>query len=80
MSEVGFLALPRQAIRWVQGLWYARCRKLDIALLWPECVGQAPDIDLARCAFACHAFRDPAWLFLGHDEIYRVINALEPPR
>ena len=35
MSEVGFLALPRQAIRWVQGLWYARCRKLDIALLWP---------------------------------------------
>ena len=45
--------------------WYARCRKIDIRILWPSCLKQARDLNHARAAFATHAFHDPAWLVLG---------------
>jgi hypothetical protein len=57
-------------------LWHARTRRLDVQLLWPSCKSQAPDIHHAKAAFACHAFNDPSWLALGHDEICRRIEEL----
>lgn len=63
-------------IRWLLEWWYERQRRLDILILWPQCKNVAPTIDLARAAFAFHAFRDPAWLALGEDEIRRSIDAL----
>lgn len=47
-----------------------------MAVLWPVCLRQAPDLDHAKAAFALHAFNDPAWLFLGEDEIERFIDGL----
>jgi hypothetical protein len=44
--------------------------------LWPTCRAVG-DVDLARVAFAVHAFHDPAWLRLGEDEIKRIIDGLE---
>lgn len=63
-------------IRLLQGWWYARCRKLDMEILWPTCVEQANDLDHAKMAFAVHAYNDPAWMFLGPDAIYRFIDEL----
>ena len=53
-----------------------RRRQIDLQILWPACKGNAPDLDHARAAFALHAFNDPAWTSLGHDEIVRCIDAL----
>lgn len=64
-------------IRWLQGLWYARCRKTDLEVLWPTCVEQARDLDHAKAAFAVHAFNDPAWMFLGRDAVRRFIDDLQ---
>jgi hypothetical protein len=64
-------------IRWLLGLYYARLRRIDLEILWPSCRDQAWSIDHARAAFAVHAFRDPAWLFLGHDEIANTIDRLQ---
>ena len=63
-------------LRWLRNLWHARTRRLDVQILWPACKKQAPDIHHARAAFAVHAFRDPGWLALGHDEICRQIGEL----
>jgi hypothetical protein len=56
--------------------WDARRRKIDIEILWPCCKTQAEDLDQARMAFACHAFYDPAWQSLGHNEIAKRIGEL----
>jgi hypothetical protein len=63
-------------IRWLWGLWYAQQRRIDLLILWPCCVAAAPTLDLARGAFAMHALADPAWQFLGEDEIFRRIDRL----
>ena len=56
--------------------WYARLRKIDMQILWPECVKVAHTLDEAKAAFAYHAFNDPAWTFLGEDEIVSAIDSL----
>jgi hypothetical protein len=54
----------------------ARIRKLDLEILWPACRQGAADLDYAKAAFAVHAFKDPAWLELGHDELVEFIDRL----
>ena len=67
-------------IRRLAGWYFARCRRLDIKLLWPACVKQANgDMDIARMCFAIHAYNDPAWLFLGREAIYHAIDDLRAP-
>ncbi len=61
---------------WVWARWYARCRRLDVQLLWPSCLAQAPNLNMARAAFAIHAFADPAWTALGTQELVRSVAAL----
>jgi len=57
--------------------WFAAIqRKMDILILWPECLRQARDLDHAKAAFTVHAYNDPAWRILGEDEIARRIGAL----
>jgi hypothetical protein len=63
-------------MKWLLGLWHKRQRAIDIQLLWPSCRDHASDLDLAKAAFALHAFRDHAWLELGEAEIYRIIDGL----
>ena len=63
---------------WLRKWWNARQRAIDIEILWPICVENAPDIDQARAAFAVHAFNDPAWRVLGVDVIIESIDNLKP--
>ena len=63
--------------RWLLGKWYARCRAIDLEILWPTCCEMAEDLDHAKMAFAAHAYHDDAWLFLGGAEIYRIIDGLD---
>ena len=63
-------------MNWIRKWWYARMRRIDMQILWPECIRQAPTLDKAKAAFACHAFNDPAWMALGHDTVYSVIDSL----
>lgn len=48
-------------MRWLQRLWWARQRKIDLQVLWPVCKDGAQDLDHARAAFMHHAAQDPAW-------------------
>jgi len=61
-------------------LAYAANRRIDRAILWPACKREArkqlASLDVAKAAFATHAFRDPAWLCLGETEIKRQIDNL----
>ncbi len=63
--------------RWLKSAWYARLRRIDMKILWPECANQASDLDHAKAAFAVHAFNDPAWQILGEDRIKEFIDSLE---
>jgi hypothetical protein len=63
-------------VQWFFSYFNERRRRIDIDILWPSCVALAPDIDHAKAAFAMHAFNDPAWQCLGHDEIVRRIEEL----
>jgi hypothetical protein len=45
-------------------------------VLWPACKEKARDLDHARAAFARHARNDPAWLFLGEENLMRFIDEL----
>ncbi len=56
------------------GWFHARCRRLDLAILWPACKEHAPTLAHAKAAFAYHAFNDPAWLALGEKEVFRFID------
>lgn len=62
---------------WLGSWWYAMNRRIDLEIFWPSCKKIAPDLNGAKAAFAMHAFNDPAWLALPHDEITRIIDALE---
>ena len=64
-------------ISFFKELWYQRCRRLDLELLWPECLAHATNLEYAKVAFAFHCFHDKAWLALGKDHISAVINSLE---
>lgn len=57
-------------------LWYKMQRGIDLQILWPACKKHALDTDRAKAAFALHCFLDPAWLYLGEEEIYRRIDEL----
>jgi hypothetical protein len=64
-------------MRWIRNWWYARQRRIDLRILWPACIAQAPSLHHAKAAFAFHAYNDPAWICLGEDEIYRIIDKLQ---
>jgi hypothetical protein len=53
---------------------------MDLMILWPSCKSEARrmgvGMDVAKAAFASHAFKDQAWLCLGEDEVTRRIDAL----
>jgi hypothetical protein len=67
-------------MNWVMRRWRERQRAIDLQVLWPACVENAGgDLDLARAAFAAHAYHDKAWLCLGEEEIFRRVDALGPP-
>lgn len=61
------------------GLWWRqRQRNIDMKILWPVCVQQAPTRPQAQAAFAVHAFNDPAWTKdYTHDQLKLFIDALE---
>lgn len=63
-----------RAMLYIRAAWYARVRRVDVRILWPTCKAKAPNISVAKAAFAVHAFGDPAWLFLGKEEVYRFID------
>jgi hypothetical protein len=73
-------------IRWLLRPWRAHLRRIDLRILWPECKAQAqaqgqagiPALDLARAAFAAHAFHDPVWTAdYSDDELVDFIDRLE---
>lgn len=58
--------------------WHVNLRRSDLSILWPSCVlGAKGNADIARAAFATHAFNDEAWLdhFTGED-LERFIDQL----
>jgi hypothetical protein len=75
------------------GWWRAAQRRIDLTVLWPACKREAYArreqlpaskegqrlewLDYARAAFAAHAYQDPAWLVLGHDNIAARIAGLK---
>jgi len=61
---------------WLLNLWHAHQRRIDLAILWPSCRAEAPNLDVAKAAFAVHAFHDRAWLALG-DKLYETIDGLK---
>lgn len=63
-------------MNWLRKWWYKRQREVDLQILWPACVLNAPSLYDAKAAFAAHAYNDPAWISLGEDEIYQRIEAL----
>lgn len=64
-------------ISWLMKIWNAQNRAFDLKILWPVCKETAEgDLDMAKAAFALHAFNDPSWLCLGEVEIIRRIDAL----
>lgn len=58
--------------------YYARLRKIDLEILWPQCVAHASTLMEARAAFALHAYNAAEWLILGDAEIERIILSLQP--
>lgn len=64
-------------MKWLLALWYRRCRRLDVQLMWPACKQATQDLSRARAAFACHALNDRAWLVLGEEEVCRRIDCLQ---
>jgi hypothetical protein len=65
-------------ISWLLRWWRKRQRAIDLDILWPACREEADgDLDVAKAAFAVHAFHDPAWLELGETEIVRRIGELK---
>jgi len=67
--------------RWLLAFYYAYLRRVDRAILWPACKRAARDrgidLDVARAAFATHAFNDIPWKVLGEAEIIRQVDKLQ---
>lgn len=62
----------------VRNWWWYRQRQIDLKILWPACKKAAPNMDLAKAAFAHHAFKDPAWVdYYGEDGLKQEIDKLE---
>lgn len=62
--------------------WHWSQRRIDLKILWPQCLLAAPDLDHAKAAFAYHAMSDPAWTCLGEEAIVDFIDRLggyQPP-
>jgi len=75
-------AFRREAVRvWgrLRHWWYSRQRQIDLNILWPVCVENAPNLEHAKAAFAYHALRDPAWLALGRENVVLFVNGLKIP-
>lgn len=78
-------------INWLRSKWYARCRRVDLEILWPICKTEAmadwqrrhreDDLDQilmnARIAFWLHCSLDPAWLWIGEEATWDFIQELE---
>lgn len=57
--------------------WRAMQRAMDLRLLWPVCLREAPDRDMARRLFLCHCMMDPAWRRdFTEDEIIEYVRTL----
>jgi len=64
-------------IGWLLKRWRKGQRATDLRILWPACKAQAPDLNLARVAFAFHAYDDPAWTKdFTEEEICAIISKL----
>lgn len=64
-------------MRWLRDWWWARQRKIDIAILWPCCKEVAFDVTQARQAFMQHALRDPAWIeHYGYNGLEHAVEEL----
>jgi hypothetical protein len=62
---------------WLEDLWFQRCRRKDLDILWPLCKQNARDLEGAKLAFALHTATDPAWQQLGPRHVSALIDALE---
>lgn len=63
-------------MKWLRNWWWARQRRIDLAILWPECKRLAPTLDHARAAFMVHAINDPAWVRHYGERLWAVVNEL----
>lgn len=58
--------------------WHARQRRIDMDVLWPQCLAGANNLAHAKVAFAIHCAHDPAWTSeMNHDEIMDFVERLE---
>jgi hypothetical protein len=72
-------------VSFLRNWWRRRQRAIDLEILWPKCKHEArlkyddPSValDVARAAFAMHAFNDEAWLALGEAEMISLIGELK---
>lgn len=61
-------------MRW----WHGVQRRIDLQVLWPACKREAGgNLELAKAAFAVHAFHDEAWLVLGEKRLFQAIDELK---
>lgn len=66
------------ALRWLYNLWWARQRRVDLALLWPACKERTRCLADARRVFAAHTFQDPCWIrYYGKRRLMDVIGKLK---
>jgi hypothetical protein len=63
--------------RWVMRHYNERRRRIDMEILWPQCLAGARDLEHAKMAFALHCHNDPAWRVLGREGINEFIRKLE---
>lgn len=65
-------------IRAFRQLFWRRKREIDLQMLWPQCKLLADgNLDLARQAFAVHAFNDSAWIDeYGKDRLIEIIEGM----
>lgn len=63
-------------MKFLREWWWARQRKMDLLLLWPQCKQLAPTLQLAKVAFMYHAVNDPAWSHYYGDKLPSVIDSL----
>jgi hypothetical protein len=62
--------------KWLRQRWNRRRRRIDMQVLWPACLKNAPTLDHAKAAFAQHVFHDTAWAEFSPRELYAFIDGL----